>query len=66
MKNVAEYAKFIVAVIGAGLTAALQFAAPDTSEFKWLTIALAVVTAIAVYVVPNAPAEGRHEAGNGV
>ncbi len=66
MKNVAEYAKFVVAVIGAGLTAALQFAAPTTVEFKWITIALAVVTAIAVYFVPNAPAEGRHEAGNGV
>lgn len=63
MKNLAEYAKFIVAIVGAGLTSALQFAAPDTNEFKWITIALAVVTAIAVFFVPNQPAEGRHEAG---
>jgi len=63
MNNIAAYAKFIVAVVGAGITSALQFAAPDTNEFKWLTIALAVVTAIAVFFVPNAPADGRHEAG---
>jgi hypothetical protein len=65
MNNIKEYAKFVVGVIGAGLTAALQFAAPDTNEFKWLTIAIAVVTAITVYFVPNTPSTGNG-AGNGV
>lgn len=63
MNNITEYAKFVVAIVGAGLTSALQFAAPDTNEFKWLTIALAVITAVAVFAVPNKPA-GDHEAGN--
>lgn len=66
MNNLAAYAKFVVAVVGAGITSALQFAAPDTNEFKWLTIALAVVTAVAVFFVPNAPVQGKHEAGDGV
>ena len=66
MVNVAAYAKFIVAVVGAGISAALTFAAPDTPEFKWLTIGAAVLTAVGVYFVPNSPlsdsAHGRHEA----
>jgi hypothetical protein len=64
--NIAAYAKFIVAVVGAGITAALTFAAPGTPVFEWLTIGSAVLTAIGVYFVPNAPLSdstpGRHEA----
>jgi hypothetical protein len=61
MKNIPEYAKFIVAVIGAGITSALTLTLPDDPAFKYLTIASAVVSAIAVYVVPNRDT-GRHEA----
>lgn len=58
-----HYAKAVVAIIGAGITAALGIIAPDTDLFTVLTIASAMVTAAGVYLVPNAPApDGRHEA----
>lgn len=49
------YAKFIVAAVVAGLIA-LQTALSDDSvtNSEWITIALAVVGALAVYAVPNA------------
>lgn len=66
MVNIAAYAKFIVAIVGAGITAALQFTLPTDPAFKWLTIGMAVVTSVGVYFVPNAPVsdstQGRHEA----
>jgi hypothetical protein len=50
------YAKAIVAVIGAGV-AALQLALDDGVIVgqEWTAIVIAVVTAIGVYLVPNAP-----------
>ena len=62
MDKIAPYAKFVVAVIGAGITSALQLTAPSDPAFKYLTIASAIVTALAVYFTPNAPVDGRHEA----
>ena len=62
MDKLTPYMKFVVAVLGAGITAALQLADPGTDLFKYLTIASAMVTAVAVYVVPNKPVDGRHEA----
>lgn len=51
-----KYAKSIVAVVTAGLMA-LQQALPLTDEQRgWVSIALAVLGAVAVYAVPNAPA----------
>lgn len=61
MDKFLPYMKFIVAVIGAGITSALTLTPVDDPAFKFLTIASAVVTAIAVYVVPNRT-DGRHEA----
>ncbi len=49
------YAKAIVAVIGAGVTAALGIFPANTSTWTALTIASAVLTAAAVYLVPNNP-----------
>ena len=61
--NIWHYAKAIVAIIGAGITAALGLIAPDTDLFTVLTIASAMVTAFGVYAIPNQPAvDGRHEA----
>lgn len=56
MGNVTRYLKFIVAVIGAALTAATT-AFPDASWLNtWGPIISAVLTAVAVYAVPNSPA----------
>lgn len=61
MDKLTPYMKFVVAVIGAGITSALTLTLPEDPAFKYLTIASAVVSAIAVYVVPNS-ATGKHEA----
>ncbi len=60
------YLKAIVAVVIAGLTA-LQAAISDSdvTQNEWVLIALAVVGAIGVYAIPNAPSgesTGRHAA----
>lgn len=45
------YAKFIVAVAGAALTAFSQFIPSDYAE--WITAGIAFLTAISVLAVPN-------------
>ena len=47
------YTKAIVAVIGAGATAALQIWGPDTNVGRVLTVVSALVTAAGVYLLPN-------------
>ena len=61
------YAKTVVAAITAGLIAA-QTALVDghITSSDWITIALAALGAIAVYVIPNTapappPVQGKHE-----
>lgn len=49
------YAKAIAAILGAGVTAALGIFPPDTDAWTVLTIASALLTAVAVYLVPNQP-----------
>lgn len=49
-----QYAKFIVAIVGAGVTAALGIIPAGSNTFTVLTILAAVVTAAGVYLVPNA------------
>lgn len=49
------YAKAIVAVLGAGTTAALGVVGPDTDLFKVLTVLAALLTAASVYAVRNSP-----------
>jgi hypothetical protein len=53
MDKIWPYMKFIVSVIGAGVTSALTLTDTADPMFKYLTIASAVLTAIAVYVTPN-------------
>lgn len=55
-KNIGLYAKAVVAALVAALT--LAYAALDgpdgsISDKEWVNIALAAVTAVGVYVVPN-------------
>lgn len=47
------YAKAVVAVVGAAVTAALGLVAPDTTTWIVLTIVSAALTAASVYVTPN-------------
>lgn len=51
-----KYRKAIVAIIGAGVTTALQFWGPDTKVGQVLTILSALLTAAGVYWVTNEPA----------
>lgn len=48
-------AKALVAIVGAGVTAALGIFPADTGVWQALTIAAAVLTAAGVYLTPNAP-----------
>jgi len=57
MQSPGHYAKAIVATIGAGVTAALGLVTPDDPAYMWLVIASAMLTAVAVYVVPNKASE---------
>ena len=50
------YAKAIVAVLGAAITAALGIIPANTALWQILTVLSAAVTAAAVYAVPNQPA----------
>lgn len=48
-------AKALVAVIGAGVTAALAIFPSGSTTWNALTIAAAVLTALGVYLTPNTP-----------
>ena len=50
-----QYAKAIVAVLGAAVTAALGIFPSNSQTWIILTIASAALTAAAVYLVPNTP-----------
>lgn len=48
-----KYAKAIVAVAGASVTAALGVVPPNSTTWNLLTVAAAALTAFGVYLVPN-------------
>lgn len=48
-----KYAKAIVGVVGAAVTAALGIVPPNTTLWSVLTVVSAAVTAAGVYLVPN-------------
>jgi len=50
------YAKAIVAVIGAAVTAGLGLVPPDSTTWQVLTVVAGICTALGVYLVPNKPA----------
>lgn len=49
------YAKAIVAIVGAAVTAGLGIVPPHSTMWQILTVLAAAVTAAGVYLVPNAP-----------
>jgi hypothetical protein len=58
MPNLGTAAKAVVAMLLAGLTAlyaALNGPNGSVTDAEWVTIGIAIVTALAVYIVPNAP-----------
>jgi ABC-type nickel/cobalt efflux system permease component RcnA len=54
--NLARFAKAIVAVVAAGLLVVQTTITMSATAHSWVTVSIAVVSAIAVYLVPNAPA----------
>ncbi len=54
--NIAQYAKAIVAVVSAGLVVVQTEIPISDLAHRWVSVSIAVVTAIAVYAIPNAPA----------
>lgn len=55
IQKIKEAAKMIAALVGAVLTAGSTLI-PETWS-PWLSLVLAVLTAVATYAIPNAPAE---------
>jgi hypothetical protein len=53
---VKKYAKAVVAILGGGVTAALGLGLTGTTQ-QVLTVVAAMLTAAAVYLVPNEPAK---------
>lgn len=56
IQKISRYAKFVAAIVGAVLTAGAGLVPADWGQ--WLAFVLAIVTAVAVYKVPNAKVEG--------
>jgi phage tail protein X len=54
IQKISSYAKFIVAIVGAVATAGAGLIPADWGQ--WIAFGLAIVTAVAVYRVPNAQA----------
>ena len=57
MNHFAQNAKAYAALVGSVLTALLGIYGPDTATGHWLTVGLAVVTAVGTWRLPNAPAD---------
>jgi hypothetical protein len=53
MSKYMEYAKFVVAALTAALMAVASMLPVDSPDAKVISVILAVLGAIAVYVVPN-------------
>jgi hypothetical protein len=53
--NPARYAKAIVAALSAGLLTIQSVITMSDRSRAWVTVSIAVLAAVAVYVVPNAP-----------
>ncbi len=53
--NVAHYAKAIVAAASAGLLVVQTAITMSPNAHGWVTVSIAVLAALTVYAVPNAP-----------
>lgn len=55
LEKIQPYAKFVAALLGTAITAGAGVIAPEGLE--WLAFIGAIVTTVAVFAVPNVPAE---------
>jgi peptidoglycan/LPS O-acetylase OafA/YrhL len=62
MDSIKPYSKAIVSILGALVVAVMQAFPDSTAVQQWGSIVAALVTAIAVYAVPNADPAGTHQA----
>jgi hypothetical protein len=53
--NISRYAKAVVAAVSAGLLAIQTVITMSDNAHGWVTVSIAVLTALAVYLVPNTP-----------
>lgn len=61
MSKVAPYTKTVVAILGAVLTAVMTQFPDNPAVQQWGPIVSALLTALAVYAVPNKDPEGTHQ-----
>lgn len=61
MDKIQPHLKAYAALIGAVCTALLGVYGPDTQTGHWLTVIVAVVTAVATWAVPNLDPTARHQ-----
>jgi hypothetical protein len=55
MMNISRYAKAAVAAVSAGLLAVQTVITMSDNAHGWVTLTIAVLTTVAVYLVPNTP-----------
>ena len=55
LAGLARYRKFLAALVGAGVTIAAVYLAPDS---PWLPVITSLGTALGVYRLPNTPPAG--------
>jgi hypothetical protein len=60
MTKYQEYAKFIAAILTVLVTAGVGLIPGEFID--WLQLVIALIGAVAVYAVPNAPTPGKHAA----
>lgn len=61
MNKIAPYLKAYAALIGGVCTALLGIYGPDSETGHWLTVVVAVVTAVATWAVPNLDPGADHQ-----
>ena len=61
MKSITPYSKAIVSILGALVVAVMQAFPDNNGVQQWGSIIAALVTALAVYAVPNADPAGTHQ-----
>ena len=61
MQSVKPYSKAIVSILGALVVAVMQAFPESAAVQQWGSIIAALVTAVAVYAVPNTDPSGTHQ-----
>jgi hypothetical protein len=61
VSKIVPFLKFYAALIGSVCTALLGIYGPDTQAGHWLTVVVAVVTAVATFAVPNLDPAGARQ-----